>query len=79
MSAKLAGDTSSKYEPSLLDGVVTLEHPGNIEENSTVTSLYSAGPIKRTARSASLKLIPYYAWANREPSSMQVWIPYIES
>lgn len=35
--------------------------------------------IKRSARTTSLKLIPYYAWANREPSSMQIWIPYIES
>jgi uncharacterized protein len=24
----------------------------------------------------TLKLIPYYAWANRAPSAMQVWIPY---
>lgn len=79
ISAKLAGDTPSKYEPGLLDGVVTLEHPGTIEETTSATALYSPGPVKRNARSTSLKLIPYYAWANREPSSMQVWIPYIES
>ena len=24
----------------------------------------------------TLKLIPYYAWANRSRSAMQVWIPY---
>jgi DUF1680 family protein len=24
---------------------------------------------------AELKLIPYYAWDNREESSMQVWVP----
>jgi uncharacterized protein len=79
VSAKLASNTSSKYEPSLLDGVVTLEHPGTIEEATSAAALYSPGPIKRPARTTSLKLIPYYAWANREPSSMQVWIPYIES
>ena len=79
ISAKLDGDISAKYEPALLDGVVTLEHPGTIEETTSSTALYSSGPIKRTSRSTSLKLIPYYAWANREPSSMQVWIPYIES
>ncbi|HYK34976.1 glycoside hydrolase family 127 protein [Alloacidobacterium sp.] len=79
MSAKLAGDTSYKYEPNLLDGVGTLEHSGAIEETSSTAALYSAGQIKRSARSTSLKLIPYYAWANRASSSMQVWIPYIES
>jgi DUF1680 family protein len=79
MSAKLAGETSSKYEPDLLDGVVTLGHPGTIEETTSAAALYSAGPAKRNVRSTSLKMIPYYAWANRTPSSMQVWIPYIES
>jgi uncharacterized protein len=79
ISAKLAGDTYSKYEPGLLDGVLTLEHPGAVEETTSAAALYSTGPVKKNARSTSLKLIPYYAWANREPSSMQVWIPYIES
>jgi DUF1680 family protein len=79
MSAKRTGAASSTYEPALLDGVVTIEYPGTIEETPSAAALYSAGPIKRNARSTSLKLIPYYAWANREPSSMQVWIPYIES
>jgi DUF1680 family protein len=79
LSAKLAGDTSSKYEAGLLEGVVTLEHPGAFEETTSASALYSAGAVKRSANSTSLKLIPYYAWANRSPSSMQVWIPYIES
>jgi DUF1680 family protein len=78
MSARLSGETSSKYEAGLLDGVITLEHPGTIEETTSAAALYSAGPVKRTTRSTSLKMIPYYAWANRAPSSMQVWIPYIE-
>jgi DUF1680 family protein len=79
ISAKLTGDSSSKYEAGLLDGVMVLEHPGTIEATTSANALYSAGPEKKTTRSTSLKLIPYYAWANREPSSMQVWIPYIES
>jgi DUF1680 family protein len=79
MSAKRTGAASSKYEPALLDGVVTIEYPGTIEETPSAAALYNAGPIKGNARNTSLKLIPYYAWANREPSSMQVWIPYIES
>ena len=79
MSAKLAAETTSKYEPNLLDGVVVLEHPGIIEQTSSASTLYSSGAAKKTVTSTSLKLVPYYAWANRAPSSMQVWIPYIES
>jgi DUF1680 family protein len=30
---------------------------------------------KAQAVSTTLKLIPYYAWANRSPAAMQVWIP----
>ncbi|WP_370561404.1 hypothetical protein [Edaphobacter albus] len=26
-----------------------------------------------------MTLIPYYAWANRSPMPMQVWIPFVES
>lgn len=80
-SARPDGNTSSRYEAGLLDGVVTLEHPGAIEETASTAApaLYSTGIAKKSARSTSLKLIPYYAWANRAPSSMQVWIPYVES
>jgi uncharacterized protein len=36
-----------------------------------------AGPggTGRLARDAELRAIPYYAWANRGPSDMRVWIP----
>jgi uncharacterized protein len=79
ITAKLNGNTSSKYESNLLDGVVVLEHPGMIEETTSSASLYSAGAVEKTTQNTSLRLIPYYAWANRTPSSMQVWIPYVES
>jgi DUF1680 family protein len=79
LSARPSGETEAKFDPGLLDGVVTLEHPGEVEESTRLDALYVAAPVQRSARSTTLKLIPYYAWANRDPSSMQVWIPYIES
>jgi uncharacterized protein len=79
MSAHLGGETSFKYQPGLLDGVVTLEHAGAIGSSTPHDTLYSAAPTPKTMRDTTLNLIPYYAWANREPSSMQVWIPYFES
>jgi DUF1680 family protein len=76
--AKLDASTAAHYEPDLLGGVLVLEHPGAISEGSTDTGLYySSAESKQPAQSpTTLRLIPYYAWANRAPSAMQVWIPY---
>ncbi|HEV2273365.1 MAG TPA: beta-L-arabinofuranosidase domain-containing protein [Acidobacteriaceae bacterium] len=76
-SASLSGQSAAKYEAALLGGVVTLEHPGTFTPAAAPQPLYQADAAA-TAESAptTLKLIPYYAWANREDSAMQVWIPY---
>lgn len=79
-SVKASGATNANYEASLLDGVMVLEHQGSQEEAPPSTALYFAASTPPAETSpATLKLIPYYAWANREPSEMQVWIPYIRS
>jgi len=77
-TAKLDAVTMAHYEPDLLGGVLVLEHPGTLIQSPTETGLYySAAENAVLAESpATLKLIPYYAWANRTPSPMQVWIPY---
>ncbi len=76
-SAALSDQTTAQYEPLLLDGVVVLTHPGTVDQETVSSSLYE--PVQAGGseeRKTSLRLIPYYAWANREPSAMQVWIPY---
>jgi DUF1680 family protein len=40
---------------------------------------FPASTPKAPESPTTVKLIPYYAWANRESASMQVWIPYKES
>ena len=79
-AAKLDARTTSQFEPSLLNGVMVLEHPGAISQALTDPGLYySADKTFRERKIPTMvKLIPYYAWANRAPASMQVWIPYIE-
>jgi len=71
---------TAKYEPDLLNGVVTLQQPGSyaappasqpLYEPESATGVVPVPPAGPT----TLKLIPYYAWANREESAMQVWIP----
>ncbi len=75
-SVRVAGQGEAKYRAELLDGVVTLEHPGSYTAPPPSQPLYQAAPIAAPVSSATtLKLIPYYAWANREDSAMQVWIP----
>jgi DUF1680 family protein len=77
--AKRDGAVQAKFEGNMLEGVMVLEHAG-VKATETTASLYSsaAGPAVKSAEAATLRLIPYYAWANREPAAMQVWIPVAE-
>jgi len=59
----------------LLGGVVVLKHLGGMFVRSTAADPLYQPWIKRSTRRAELTLIPYYTFANREPTAMQVWIP----
>jgi DUF1680 family protein len=74
-----ASETTAHFEPHLLDGVMVLTHAGTISKTATDAPLYFPASTPKAPESpTTVKLIPYYAWANRTPSSMQVWIPYKE-
>ncbi|HKE27210.1 MAG TPA: beta-L-arabinofuranosidase domain-containing protein [Bryobacteraceae bacterium] len=75
--------TSGADEPfravrkELLGGVVVLEHDGvYFDQPLGGEPLYQAVDKAAAKRGhpVSVTLIPYYAWANRAPSAMQVWI-----
>jgi DUF1680 family protein len=75
-TAQLAGTKATPYQPALLEGVVALEHPGAWLPPEQ-SALYQATlPGRQAAQETTLRLIPYYAWSNRQLSAMQVWIPY---
>jgi len=63
---------SPQFEPALLNGVTTL----NMEGVSTKRQENSEALI---TTKQEVKAIPYYSWANRGPSEMEVWIPYASS
>jgi DUF1680 family protein len=75
----LAGTPSEKFQSQLqtdlLGGIVLLRHTGRAYERdasaSALYSGYSGGQTK--SRKIPLTFIPYYAWANRQATSMQVW------
>jgi uncharacterized protein len=68
----------STWQPTLLGGIVTVEAAGYVTDDSQwQEALYrrvEEGP-KPSRRGAKLTAIPYFAWANRGPSAMRVWIP----
>jgi uncharacterized protein len=67
-----------EYKSDLLDGVTVLRHTGAaLEVPSSSEALYlPASPDMPKTHPQNLILIPYYVWANRQPTQMQVWTPY---
>ena len=67
-------DCRTAWKPEKLEGIVEITTPGLREDaGGWGDTLYSAG--KEIGSSpASLTWIPYYAWANRSPGEMRVWI-----
>ena len=67
----------SQLQADLLGGVVVLRHAGRAYENeASAGALYSTYSGAQTrSRRIPLTFIPYYAWANRQATSMQVWTP----
>jgi DUF1680 family protein len=59
--------------------VVALRHKGAVVDKPLGDEpLYRAfqDQKERPGRAMVLTFIPYYAWANRGPSNMEVWVPY---
>jgi len=72
-----ANEVVIEHVPDLLGGIVRLHIPGAQPTGGDIQEpLYR--PLDRNRRSSlqdvSLVAIPYYAWANRAPSAMTVWV-----
>jgi hypothetical protein len=83
LDATLLDDGSSfvsEFQPDLLGGVLVLKHRGTVVDHPFSSEpLYRAfrERVERPGNVVKLTFIPYYAWANREPSRMEVWVPYV--
>jgi hypothetical protein len=69
---------ASRWDPELLEGVVVLRAAGfRVDTSSWDGRLYR--PFRSEAPPApqrvELTAIPYFAWANRKPGAMRVWVP----
>ncbi|MBB1079917.1 glycoside hydrolase family 127 protein [Limosilactobacillus sp. STM2_1] len=63
---------TANYDNNLLDGVVTLDTNDVERANQNSEQLYYEDDSFEWTQ-AHLRLIPYYAWANRSNGQMQVW------
>jgi DUF1680 family protein len=74
---KSASQFENEYVKDLLGGMVVLRHKGLAYEraasSNSLYARYTGQPVK--TRQVPLTFIPYYAWANRQATAMQVWTP----
>jgi DUF1680 family protein len=74
----LDADLQAVHRPDLLGGVMTIQGEAQaIDLSGWQHLLYQPAAKVRAAshRPVRLTAIPYYAWANRTPGPMTVWIP----
>jgi DUF1680 family protein len=62
------------FKKDLLEGVAVITFTGLWEKDWPEDALYKALPEEPEYAAKPLTLIPYYAWANRRPGEMTVWI-----
>ena len=64
-----------RHDAALLGGVTVLEGRAKVSSDGDFAGALYKTLLPPTARSADIRLIPYYAWANRGISHMTVWVP----
>jgi DUF1680 family protein len=69
------GEWTPRWKPNLLGGVAVLEGKGAASTSTDWTGQLYRRLDPSEAKRISVTLIPYYAWANRGPSQMSVWLP----
>jgi hypothetical protein len=69
------------FQSDLLGGIMVLEHMGAVhEKSSSGNGLYHRYSTNApTVRQVGLRFVPYYAWANRAVTPMQVWTPILRA
>jgi DUF1680 family protein len=85
VSLDVRQEASSKFREEfhndLLGGIVVLKHTGAVSAKSnsrrSLYRPYTAEAPKE--RQVELRFVPYYAWANRAATPMQVWTPILRA
>ena len=67
-------ELTAEFEEDLLEGMVVIRGQARRRDRSNWEGkLYQ--PAHTPRETVDITAVPYYAWANREPGEMLVWIP----
>jgi len=66
---------TSHYDRRLLGGITVIDGEGLLQPAENWTGQLYRERAPATASPLRLRFIPYYAWDNRGPSEMSVWLP----
>ena len=68
-------------EPEVLGGLTAIRGSAGVAFQHQSDKLYARfdGRNAEVSGSTALTAIPYFAWANRAPGAMRVWIPYVDN
>jgi hypothetical protein len=72
---------SESFDKNLLGGIVVLHHEGAAVQTPGArrTLYFPASAAAGKSTKIPLAFIPYYAWANRAPTPMQVWTSFLRT
>ena len=74
----LAANAAFKPILTQIDNSSVMSLEGNaliVNDKNWQNQLYR--PLSKSRKEVNVKLIPYYAWANRGPSEMTIWLPVV--
>ena len=76
-----SSDLRADFDADLLGGLTVISGQGGMVRNGQQQGLYAPfeGGASVVTGSTPLSAIPYFAWANRTPGAMRVWIPYVDN
>ncbi len=72
-----SGELKVRKRADMLNGIVALEADAVVLRDPAALYVPAASQMQDSGVRARATLIPYYTFANRETSAMQVWIPYL--
>lgn len=70
-------DFQVRYDAELLGGIALLEGTATVVDTAPWEKELYREVKQRPSQEIALRLIPYFAWGNRGPSEMSVWLPVL--
>lgn len=65
---------SARFDPALLGGITVIEGRGQVRQPVVWQGNLYRDALPAATKTINLRLIPYFAWQNRGPSEMSVWL-----